>query len=110
MYTTTYRIQNKKSEEGSDSESNNTDMPNEQVASMSSGYWGCCTPRRNYEILARRAIFAEGKRGNEGSREHDNHHKNATAPLLQKTFDVKHLVPTNQEGDYYSNKYEDIQS
>ena len=52
----------------------------------------------------------KSKRGPEGSRERDVHHKNAIHALSTLFGAAKHFIPKNSEGESESTKYSDIQS
>ena len=73
-------------------------------------YWGRATKRSKEEILQRRVVCDKSKRGPEGSRERDIHHKNATYALSQVFGAAAHFIPKNSEGESESTKYSDIQS
>ena len=73
-------------------------------------YFGRATPRTQEEILARKVICLKADRGANGSRERDNHHRDATAALAQKFGAAAHWVPRNAKGESESAKYADLQS
>ena len=71
-------------------------------------YWGRKTKQSQEKILQRRVVCPKSKRGPEGSRERDVHHKNATYALSSLFGAAKHFIPKNSEGESESTKYSDI--
>ena len=55
-------------------------------------------------------VGLKSKRGFEGSRERDVHHKNAIYALSSVFGAAKHFIHKNSEGESESTKYSDIQS